>query len=160
MKSPFTDLQINPDLVCQFFGTFARFEYAMKATDYCGKDRYGNAQPDWNELTQQLADKLMPTLNDSERELIGYLLANPPQVQKCVEKQAVFKEEALRGDSDGAKAIEGAKRVRNNLFHGGKHTQHSEPGRDARLIEAAMTVLGACLSIHPGLNTEFEQQQA
>ena len=160
MRSPFDDLEIDPRLVCQFFGAFARFEYAMKAIGYCQKGHRGRAEPNWVELKTDLAEKLVPSLNASERDLIGYMLANPPQVQKYVEKQAVFKDEDLRGDSDGAKAIEAAKRVRNNLFHGGKHTPHSEPDRDTRLIEAAMTVLRACLSIHPALNAEFEQQQA
>lgn len=158
MKSPFDDLQIDPAEVCEFFAVFARFEYAMKATRYCGGDRYGNAMPDWRSLKADLGGPIGGMQIPATDEAMAYLLADPPQVQKVVDRRPVFQTVPLDGDTSGAKAIEAAKRVRNNLFHGGKHTPHSPPERDTRLLRAASVILDACLIADPALNAEFEHQ--
>jgi hypothetical protein len=67
---------------------------------------------------------------------------------------AVFQNEPLEGANDGERAIEAAKRVRNNLFHGGKHI-HSKPGRDEKLVRCSLTILQACLNLHEGLGRKF-----
>lgn len=158
MKSPFKDLQIATELVCEFFGVFARFEYSLKATAYCTGDRYGNAFPDWRELKEKLGQPVSEIETDRVVEAIAYLLEEPPQVQMYVDGQPEFMERDLDGENSGAKAIEAAKRVRNNLFHGGKHTPHSPPERDTRLIETSLTVIEACLSVDEQLKAEFEHQ--
>jgi len=158
MKSPFDDLQIDPAEVCEFFSVFARFEYAMKATRYCDSDRYGNAMPDWRSLEADLGGLIGELQVPVIDEAIAYLLDEPPQVQKVVDRHPQFQAVPLDGETSGAKAIEAAKRVRNNLFHGGKHTPHSPPERDTRLLRAASVILDACLIADPALNAEFEHQ--
>ncbi len=158
MKSPFEDLQIDPSLVCEFFAVFSRFEYAMKATRYCGADRYQNAVPDWRGLQGHLGEPLAASTDEGLRAAIGYLLAEPPQVQKVINDRPQFQASPLAGANTGAQALEAARRVRNNLFHGGKHTAHSPPERDTRLIDAALTVLQACLSLSPDLESEYDHQ--
>ena len=156
MKSPFDDLHIDRALVSEFFATFARFEYAMKARGFCRRDRFGNALPDWNELKGQLGGPISAAVTSCETS--AYLLEEPPQVQKYVGGYPEFKAVSLAGATVGAQALEAAKRVRNNLFHGGKHTPHSSPERDTRLIRGALNVLDACLKANANLQTEFEQQ--
>lgn len=158
MKSPFERLQIDTALVCQFFAAFARFEYAMKATRYCRGDRHGNAVPDWRTLKEALGQAILPFPEGPSGELINYLLATPPEVQMFEDGQPAFHVVPLDGANLGAQAIEGAKRVRNNLFHGGKHTPHSSPERDTKLVKAALVVLEACLVADDALNVEFEHQ--
>lgn len=159
MVSPFDGLDIERELVCEFFAMFARFEYAMKATHYCWDDR-GRAAPDWKELALKLGDGIERAVSEPPaRELIDYLLSEPPQVQNFVNGKAEFQAKKLSGTNLGTKAIDGAKRVRNNLFHGGKHTPHSAPERDTKLIKAAIAVLDACLAIDPELKSEFELQR-
>ncbi|MXO47620.1 hypothetical protein GRI69_05045 [Erythrobacter vulgaris] len=158
VKSPFDDLQIDAALVCEFFGVFGRFEYAMKATIYCTGDRYGNALPHWHELKDRLGQPILDVETDRVAKAIAYLLEEPPKVQMFVHGRAEFMERDLDGENSGVKAIEAAKRVRNNLFHGGKHTPHSPPERDTRLIQASLAIIEACLSVDEALKTEFEQQ--
>ena len=160
VKSPFDDLQFDAALVCEFFGVVARFEYAMKATTYCTGDRYGNALPNWRELKEKLGQPISEVEASPAVEAIAYLLEEPPQVQMYVDGRVEFVQLELDGENSGAKAIDAAKRVRNNLFHGGKHTPHSPPERDTRLIKASMAVIEACLSVNEALNTEFEHQVA
>ena len=160
MISPIDGLEIERELVCEFFAIFSRFEYAMKATQYC-RDEGGRAAPAWKALANKLGGGIEGELqNHPARELIDYLLNEPPQVQKFVNGKIEFQAAELSGVNLGGKAIDGARRVRNNLFHGGKHTQHSAPERDTKLIKAAMAVLDTCLAIDPDLKSEFEQQRA
>lgn len=89
-------------------------------------------------------------------EAIEYLLGNPPQVQKLTDGGLEFQPVDLTGDTRGAMALEAAKRVRNNLFHGGKHTGHSPEGRDSRLVRSALTVLHHCLTEDPDLAAAYD----
>lgn len=158
MKSPFDDLQIEAAEVCEFFAVFARFEYAMKATRYCRGDRFGNAVPDWHSLKDSLGGAITETGDEDTDKAITYLVHEPPLVQKFIEERPEFREAQLDGDTMGAQAIEAAKRVRNNIFHGGKHTPHSPPERDAKLVQAARAVLEVCLLADAELKSEFEHQ--
>jgi hypothetical protein len=158
MKSPFDDLQISRGLVCELFASFARFEYAMKAIGYCRSDRYGNALPDWDRFKAEWGEAINPTESERGADDIAFLLAEPPEIQKFVDGRAVFRPQEFREEGEGAKALEAAKRVRNNLFHGGKHTCHSPPERDTKLIRGALAVLDLCLSRESELRTEFDHQ--
>jgi hypothetical protein len=80
-----------------------------------------------------------------------YLLAYPPQVQFLRDGTAIFEPEPLRGATDGAKVFEALRRVRNDLFHGGKHTEHSTAERDRALLQHAITVLDAAADLDGGI---------
>ena len=160
MKSPFEDLQIEPALVCEFFAAFTRFEYAMKASRFCRGDRWNNAIPDWGSLKQEMGGQLEGLPDEDIKSALIYLVREPPMIQKLIDGHAVFRHEPLSGPSPGAQALEAVKRVRNNLFHGGKHTPHSPPERDKKLICAALTVLYRCLKINEQLSAEYEHQLA
>lgn len=158
MKSPFDELEIDRDLVCNFFAVFSRFEYAMKATRYCRSDRYRNAVPNWRLLREILGEPIELDLQGNAVVLVDYLISEPPQVQKYEQGSAIFRAVPLSGTRRGEWAIDAAKRVRNNLFHGGKHTPHSTAERDTRLILAALVVLDACLQADADLRAEFDRQ--
>jgi len=158
MKSPFDDLEIDKALVCEFFATFMRFEYAMKETSYCSAGAYDIARPDWKKFKSDFGDLVVE--GDGCSKDIAYLVEKPPEIQQYVDGRLRFSAVPLDGDSFGARAIEAAKRVRNNLFHGGKHTRYSPPERDERLIRAALSVLEICLEHDPALRAEFEHQLA
>ena len=127
MTSPFENLPLDRALVCEFFAIFSRFEYALKETGFCVAGRYGAAMPNWIGFQERIGTKLSSYDNIEVKRAIRFLTANPPQVQKVEEGRAVFQADDLRGDNDGERAIEATRRVRNNLFHGGKHTPHSPP---------------------------------
>jgi hypothetical protein len=156
MISPFEHLQIDRDLVCEFFGWFARFEYTLKETGFCKAGRNGNAEPNWRCLGEKIGRDLADCKDQNVVGAIQYLVNDPPQVQKCVGRRPEFREDRLQGENHGEKAIEAVRRVRNNLFHGGKHTPHSPPGRDEKLIFCSLIILEACLNLREDLRSEFE----
>jgi hypothetical protein len=158
MISPFTGLQIDRHLICEFFGWFARFEYTLKETSFCKADQYGNAKPHWTRFQKSIGAALGGRDDQNVVSAIRYLVDTPPQVQKYEHGDAIFREVPLRGDNDGERAIEAARRVRNNLFHGGKHTPHSPPERDEKLIRCSLTLLEACLNLRQELRETFEEE--
>ena len=77
---------------------------------------------------------------------IALLTRDPPKLQSFADG---WQSLPLRGANAIAQAIDAATRVRNNLFHGGKHTPEAEPGRDEQLVRAALTLLVALVELCP-----------
>lgn len=155
INSPFRGLRIPRELVCEFFGVFSRFEFTLKESHYQipGKTR---AEPDWRQFAFDVAQWLQVTPNSDLEKAITYLNDEPPQVQM---RELGWQREALRGDTMVARAFDATCRVRNNLFHGGKHSPHSPDGRDERLVRSALEVLVACLHQNDDLRGMFEQTE-
>lgn len=86
-------------------------------------------------------------------ESVELLVVNPPQIQSST---LDWIQAPLDRGSVTADALESIRRVRNNLFHGGKHPPHSPPGRDAALVEASLQVLHAVLEQHDELRNHYE----
>lgn len=149
--------KVDPKLVYLFFSTFARFEYALKETgQFCRRGRTGAAEPDWESFARSIAAQLESLPDPATKSAIAFLLANPPATQMYVAGRPVFQDVPLRANSASEQAIEAVKRVRNNLFHGGKHSPHSPPGRDQALIESSLAVLEASLLLSAVVRGEFE----
>ena len=135
------------DLVLRFFVAFSRFEYAMKAAGWARAGRGDAAEADWNRVVRQLKQA-----DQAERDRVlgraGLLLSAPPRKQVFRNKTLSWREPGRSGD-DLQRLIDGLKRVRNNLFHGGKYSPHGTylSNRATQLIEAAHAVLEALLDV-------------
>jgi hypothetical protein len=70
---------------------------------------------------------------------------------------AIFEDSILRDVTDGEKVLEAAKRVRNNLFHGGKHTGLPiDEERNDSLLGHALLVIEETSKIDPQFQITFE----
>lgn len=154
LTSPFDGLQVDRELACTFFAAFSRFEFALKEEQFVRENRLGHAEPHWERFKERASEQWIQSA-DTEAAVV-LLLAEPPQVQTGAQ---TWQPVALRGQNRFAQAIDAAKRVRNNLFHGGKHTPHSPPGRDQALVNAALLILYACLEANPGLRETYNQHE-
>ena len=150
--SPLHSLQMPPDLACEFFAVFSRLEYAMKESGYMRINRFNRAVPDWDRLAASAPNHFQVIPGSELSEAIDFLNNEPPQVQTAAQQWQVV---PLRGIAPVSTALDAAQRVRNNLFHGGKHTPHSPPGRDEALVRASLTLLLACVSQIPGLEAAY-----
>ena len=149
----FASLKMPESLACEFFAVFSRFEFALKESGYFYVHR-SRASPDWRTFAAATAKTLNITSSSKLSDAIDFLNAEPPQVQVSAHDwQAV----PLSGSAPIATAIDAAQRVRHNLFHGGKHSAHSPPGRDEQLVRAALEVLLACLAQDSALSAAYEQ---
>ncbi|MFB5746791.1 hypothetical protein ACE38U_18135 [Cedecea sp. S5-13] len=152
---------LNKNLVCEFFAIFSRFEFAMKE---CGKYKAPKSQdpkkdrvePNWDELINKLAPKLCLKTSGKLESAVRDLVGSPPKVQTY---DLSFKNtKPSRPNDNYAEAISLTRRVRNNLFHGGKHSELSEAQkeRDERLLRASIVVLTHCLINCQELRIDFE----
>lgn len=153
IASPFDGLQLPAALACEFFAVFSRFEFMLKESGFIRENRTP-VEPAWRSFGESASEFVSVQENSALARAIHYLVTEIPQVQVTKDSWEAI---ALHGESDVARAIDAVTRVRNNLFHGGKHTPHSPPGRDEELVRTSLCVLYACLEQNDGLRTTYEQ---
>lgn len=137
---------VPKDLVADFFGVFSRCEFAMKDTHLYERADGGRSAPAWRALANDAAAWLRVTPGSDLDRAIDALTVNPPRVQLL---GGAWVAEPLPGAGRVAQAVNAATRVRNNLFHGGKHTAEATQGRDEELVRSALTLLLAVMEYAP-----------
>ena len=152
ITSPFDGLQMSRAQVCEFFAIFSRFEYSLKAIGYIRNQR-GFAAPAWRHFAKEASGWVVIPSGSSIEGAVEFIIAEPPLVQLVDHS---WKAAPLEGKTKTEKAINATCYVRNNLFHGGKHTRHSPAGRDERLVESSIIILMTCLEQHNDLRSVFE----
>jgi len=146
LANPFDGVAVPRELVVEFFAVFARCEYAMKEAGYKRNDN-GIAAPAWQRLANDAGGWLAVEPNTELAEAVAQLVNDPPRLQSF---DGGWQASPLRGAGPVANAIDAAQRVRNNLFHGGKHAPEAAPGRDEQLVRSALTLLRAVIEQSPG----------
>ena len=109
---------------------FARAEYALKRVPtYCREER-GRAAANWSSFDDDVADLLVPRIDAATRRL---LTDAPPMIEVVELGVGVFRDRNLSGPP-GKQMLQAARRVRNNLFHGGKELPERHTGHDGALV--------------------------
>jgi hypothetical protein len=111
-------------LAFRFFKMFARFEYALKAAGFHRGD--GEAKPNWDDFAKIVNDIFDNTQNKLLKESITYMLHTPPKIQYLRNGLLEWQDRPVKGDT-AHKLLLYIRRVRNNLFHGGKFTDSGLP---------------------------------
>ncbi len=140
-----------------FFAVFSRLEYGLKELGFVRRGPGGRAECDWPEYASSIDPTLANKPSERLKSAIGYLINEPPMVQLYDHGRAVWSEIPLRGKTVTERAFESARRVRNNLFHGGKHSKHSPAGRDRQLVASALTLFESCLQNDNSLRRVYEE---
>ena len=156
--------KINIPVHCQeerckeFFSLFARFEYAMKAVGFRKKEN-GRITLLWNDMTDSVRDYLTDTDNDKLQKAITYILTQPPKKQDIVNDEIIWVDASANRGDDIYDLFVYIRRVRNNLFHGGKyHGKYlSDPQISFELMDHCSTILYACLHTNNQLNEAYGQ---
>lgn len=142
-----------PPLANQLFRIFARFEFALKMAGFVrmkGRnveicwDQFANSEPIGTAFFSFVkAEQICPTI-----------LSAPPKADRFENGQYGFVEHAspilCAQDLFGA-----LRRVRNNLFHGGKYFD-DDARRNRRLVREAIAILLLAAERHPEVNFFFE----
>jgi hypothetical protein len=139
---------LHKDLALEFFVTFARFEYALIEANYGRRGNSGGAEPDWEVFTN-----FIDGLSDADKKRIldggSYLLKEPPKKLVLDGNAPRFADAERNGHSDVRVLLNGVRRARNNLFHGGKyHTKADD--RNESVVRESLKVLRVLLEI-PGI---------
>lgn len=133
---------------------FSRIEFALKNIPEFVNGAVGNTpEPQWGSFYVHVRRKIEDGLGqDSKNLLLGTHTNDPPPKKMRISAQGrvEFVHEPLAGP-EGDRLIDAARRVRNNLVHGGKehHEQLRYHGHDEKLARAAVEVMYLAMASHP-----------
>lgn len=107
-------------LINEFFVTFSRFEYALKASGFAtGNNERVN--PNWDAFTASIRDSFEnENKSKSIQTAIKYLENNPPKIQTFIDDQLGWRERTFQPNEPLINRISLSIRdVRNNFFQWG-----------------------------------------
>ncbi len=152
-------LNLDKDLLLEFFIVFSRFEYSLKRAGFLKSDN-GNAEPNHDGFGSnyniQFTDLI--TRNPELKTAVDYFFENPPKKQWLNEGVLSWIDQ---NQSQLAKNLPNllvlVRTVRNNLFHGGKYPEGPEENseRNEILLKHSLTVIYICLGLDTNLNSFF-----
>ena len=150
-------LAIDLKLLTAFTGVFSRYEYALKGSGFA-KGGANKVDPDWDAFAQSIADKFDDLDEPRFREAVIYLVTNPPRKQVLDAHGLGWKDSPPdSAHRASAQALLMVRRVRNNLFHGGKFwmPEFRIKDRNEKLVKASLAVLLACHPLDPRVRMTF-----
>ncbi len=150
------DAELN-NSATEMFRLFARFEYALKATGFHKGD--GNAEADWLAFAASVNGHFEVIDDEALAQAVAYIGAHPPKKQIVKDGLLGWDEGLPQTDLEADRILIYVRRVRNNLFHGGKFNgRWFAPERSAILLRHSMTILRGCIDASPAVREAFEQE--
>lgn len=148
-------------LAWHFFVFFSRFEYALKRDVRYLKSGVDHAVPYWDGFAADYNEVFQSTMSPPLVTAVEYFKLHPPRQQLRSNLGMDWSEPSIY---DGKEILLKwvlcmVRRVRNNLFHGGKFPliPMPDPSRDRELLINAMVILNACLALDTKIMRLFEE---
>lgn len=130
-------------LAFRFFKVFAQYEYALKAMGYGRAKNKKNdaAEADWDRFANEVGAVLLKKQDANIADAVKYLLLHPPKQQVWINDTVGWKD--VRNDESSPQILFAhIRRVRNNLYHGGKFNERwIAPDRSYELISKSLLLL-------------------
>ena len=141
--------------IYRFFWLISRFEYALKIVGFCNKN--GDAKPNWDAFAKSIIDKFDKDANKELAKGVDYIQKYPPKKQIVINGELHWSKALPKNKPELELLLILIRRVRNNLFHGGKYKgRHlDEPDRSEQLIMACISILEHCLTLSPEVKEAF-----
>ena len=154
----FRHLNMPPDLAMEFISVFSRMEHALKSTGYAiGSE--SKVEAAWDKFANEINDKFIQIDKAEVVSAKRFILDYPPRKQVLVKNRVEFRDQEVDSKQrEAQQVLRFVRTVRNNLFHGGKYLPNGElePGRNQLLVEKSLTLLTACLELHPRVMQSYE----
>jgi hypothetical protein len=153
-------LDIDKEAVTGFSIFFSRFEYSLKRTLGYALVRNNGVEADWNKFAKDHSAAFDTKRTPQLHEAVEYLLSQPPLKQILNDGTLDWKHTQAQRVSLLQRLTESVRRVRNNLFHGGKfpNVDVQDPGRNETLIKSCIAVLEECLLLNGDVYERFHQK--
>ena len=138
-------LENYPQRAWEFTKIFMRFEFALKAAGFVRARKYESAEVDWNKLQAALGREFYDRVVQNKE--IGTLIRQPPshQIVVCHGDQCRLDWREAEPVQNLDQLLGAVRRVRNNLFHGGK-SGDIDHARNDDLIAQAIIVIELALN--------------
>ncbi|MFC1833865.1 hypothetical protein ACFL2Q_03910 [Thermodesulfobacteriota bacterium] len=142
------------DLAYQLFHVFSRTEYALKAAGYnCGE---GAAKANWRRFALAVEDLIANPTTTEVTEAIEFIFSAPPKKQMIVDGLITWADVEPQTNSRADKLLQYVRRVRNNLFHGGKFNgRWFAPERSEPLLRHSLAILKAVIEFVPDVSHAY-----
>ena len=134
---------------------FSRIEFALKQIPEFVNGLPGDT-PDtqWTAFYVHIRRHIENGLSQESKDLLlGTGPNDPPPMKMLVNNQRriEFADAPLGAGPEGDRLMDAARRVRNNLVHGGKEHRRQEryPGHDEKVARAAIDVMFLAIASHP-----------
>jgi hypothetical protein len=153
------NIRIDPNLLLEFFLTFARTEFALKNSGFVKGDNT-KASPDWDSFAASIKDKFYKGENDNLERAVNYIMDNPPMRQILRLNGLMWEANFPNGNlSEIEILLILIRRIRNNLFHGGKHNfdLFEDTERTTRLLKSSLIIIQECLLLAPNVKITYDE---
>lgn len=142
------------ELAGKFFQVFSRIEYALKVSGFNNGD--GPAEANWRNFALSVEALIANPATPELIEAIDFFFRAPPKKQVIVGGVIHWEVSEPQTNSQADKLLVYVRRVRNNLFHGGKFNGHwFEPERSEPLLRHSLTILNACIESAPSVREAY-----
>lgn len=142
------------ELASELFHVFSRTEYSLKASGYNNGD--GAAKANWRKFALEVEELIACPSSGSLKEAIDFILNAPPRKQVIREGVIEWDVSEPTTDSQADKLLIYVRRVRNNLFHGGKFNGHwFAPERSEPLLKHSLVILSSCVESIPDVKSAY-----
>ena len=151
-------LSARRDELGEFFLTFSRFEFAVKAAGYVKQGSWGEAKADWDAFAAAIADELKEQGSEEYERAAEYLSSKPPKSQTYKDGTLGWSHQAGKESwSAGRILLFRVQGVRNNLMHGAKFLapESQDVDRDRHLMVAATCIIERLVNASPNLREAF-----
>ncbi len=138
----------------EVFREFARCEYALKAAGFRSGGK--NVSADWKAFAEALGTPFEQPRDPALAASIDYLLRHPPKKQVLRGDQLAWDDTPPQAASHADLVLAYVRRVRNNLFHGGKFNGHwFEPQRSSELLAHSLCILRHAVEGHARVRAAY-----
>ncbi|MEQ8899292.1 MAG: hypothetical protein RID23_19595 [Roseovarius sp.] len=154
MKVDYSKVKELPENSLELFKIFMRLEFALKALKYCyqPEEKAQKVNIDWESYANaKLGEDFFARMVASRKA--DALINNPPQTQVTECDGALGWKKVGRAKSVND-LLASVRRVRNNLFHGGKHGD-ADCDRNPELVSEALFVIDEILKCDSDLHDMF-----
>lgn len=141
-------------LANELFHVFSRTEYALKAAGYNNGD--GAAEANWKSFALAVEGLIANPTTSHLQGAINFFLSAPPKKQVIINGTIQWAVSEPATNSQADKLLIYVRRVRNNLFHGGKFNGHwFAPDRSEPLLRHSLSILTACVDSVPEVREAY-----
>jgi hypothetical protein len=158
----YSTLGIEKDLVTGFSILFSRFEYCLKRTPGYASGNEDGVQAKWDKFASDHHRFFNPQKTKQLTEAVEFLVKQPPCKQIFNNGALDWKPVEYQKAPLLLQLVNSVKRVRNNLFHGGKFPiptgSVEDVGRNVRLLQSSITILEECLLLNDRIREFFYEK--
>lgn len=138
----------------KLFYVFSRTEYSLKAAGYNNGD--GAAKANWKNFALAVENMIATPTTQDLQEAIEFFFSAPPKKQVIFGGVIQWEVSEPATNSKADKLLIYVRRVRNNLFHGGKFNDYwFAPERSEPLLRHSLTILSACVESVPNVREAY-----